>query len=222
MKLTSVLAGAALAAGLVAALPMSAAADTTAFNSTPADTWFYGTGNGYAPANTEVLSTTAGDQLYLRLHNTFLPALASVGNVYSFATSAGQQVSFDWGFDLHSGFDAPLSALITLTNLAGGSFSYNPLALGNDNAIGFGSTQNSFRLNWPPTLNFKPAIDGTYKVNLTLTGLDGGTKSLDAVAKLGKGFTAGVPEPSTWAMMLVGFGGLGAVLRANRRRPVAA
>jgi hypothetical protein len=29
---------------------------------------------------------------------------------------------------------------------------------------------------------------------------------------------ATVPEPATWAMMLVGFGGLGAVLRAQRRR----
>ena len=29
--------------------------------------------------------------------------------------------------------------------------------------------------------------------------------------------TGGVPEPATWAMMLVGFGGLGAVLRTRRR-----
>jgi hypothetical protein len=31
-----------------------------------------------------------------------------------------------------------------------------------------------------------------------------------------------IPEPSTWAMMLVGFGGLGAVLRSARRRNLQA
>ena len=32
------------------------------------------------------------------------------------------------------------------------------------------------------------------------------------------GVAGGVPEPATWALMLMGFGGLGAMLRANRRR----
>jgi hypothetical protein len=36
------------------------------------------------------------------------------------------------------------------------------------------------------------------------------------------GVTLGVPEPGTWALMLVGFGGLGAVLRRRRAVPFAA
>ena len=31
-----------------------------------------------------------------------------------------------------------------------------------------------------------------------------------------------VPEPMSWALMLVGFGGLGAMLRSNRRLQPAA
>ena len=31
------------------------------------------------------------------------------------------------------------------------------------------------------------------------------------------GSIAGVPEPASWALMLVGFGGLGAALRRSRR-----
>lgn len=33
--------------------------------------------------------------------------------------------------------------------------------------------------------------------------------------------TPGVPEPATWAMMLVGFGGMGALLRRHRRQATA-
>ena len=37
-----------------------------------------------------------------------------------------------------------------------------------------------------------------------------------------QGFVIGVPEPATWAMMIVGFGLVGVTLRSSRRRPVAA
>jgi hypothetical protein len=33
--------------------------------------------------------------------------------------------------------------------------------------------------------------------------------------------TPGVPEPATWAMMLLGFGGLGAMLRSRRKAAFA-
>src|SRR5205085_11363542 len=39
----------------------------------------------------------------------------------------------------------------------------------------------------------------------------------------GPNFTAtGAPEPMTWALMLVGFGGMGAALRSRRRVALAA
>jgi hypothetical protein len=33
------------------------------------------------------------------------------------------------------------------------------------------------------------------------------------------GYTPGVPEPASWALLLIGFGGVGAAMRHNRRQP---
>ena len=66
-----------------------------------------------------------------------------------------------------------------------------------------------------------------YSFNFVGTGSD--TLSIGAANSQGyyyvdgvsvEGLSAGVPEPATWAMMLVGFGGLGAAIR--RRRSQAA
>ena len=35
-------------------------------------------------------------------------------------------------------------------------------------------------------------------------------------------FTSAVPEPATWAMFIIGFGGIGLMMRASRRKSVAA
>lgn len=44
---------------------------------------------------------------------------------------------------------------------------------------------------------------------------------VDDVSVLGAA-PGGVPEPTSWALMLVGFGGLGAALRGSRRKPALA
>jgi hypothetical protein len=48
-----------------------------------------------------------------------------------------------------------------------------------------------------------------------------GLSSASAVADFGFQISA-VPEPATWGMMLVGFGGLGFAMRRARRQPIAA
>ena len=189
-----------------------------AVNATPTDCWHYGAGNCYTPDNSLVLATSAGDELDLRLHQTFVTAPASVGDVYQFALGT-DPISFDWGIDTSgTGSFDNVSALITLTRLGGSSFSYNPFFEGNDNSVADGSAQNSFRLNWAP-INFDPTVDSTYKVKLTVTGLTGGTQSLTAFAQVGAG-ASGAPEPAAWALMIGGFGLAGGMLR--RRRMAAA
>lgn len=202
------------AAAALTAFAGAAQADTVTFNSTPAAGWQYGTGNDYAPANTAVLATSGGDELYLRAHQTFQTAPASTGDTYSFATGL-DFISFDWGFTALSASLDDVTALITLTNYAGGSFSYDPLFVGNDNEGAGGAVQNSARLNWYP-IGFDPDVDGSYGVELAVSGLEGGPKSLSIRVDVGQGYQAAIPEPSAWALMILGFGAAGAALRRRR------
>jgi len=204
---------AALAAGAIAA---PALADTLTVNSTPADGFHYGSGNDYAPANAVVLTNPAGPynpagELALRFHQTGVAAPSSDANgVYSFALGT-TPISFDWSVD-----GSQYNALITLTNLlTGDTVSYNPFFPGNDNytdANDLDLAQNSARLNFAflSGLHFDPTVNDTYSATLTSGG-----KSVTAYAQLGSG--APVPEPATWALMILGFGGIGFQMRRSRK-----
>lgn len=185
-------------------------------NSAPADGFNYGTGNNYTPANAAVLSTPAGpyntaEELALRFHQTGQVAPASDSNgVYSFALGT-TPISFDWSVD-----GSDYNAQITLTNiLTGATVSYNPFGAGNDNYTSATDTdlaQNSERLSFAflSGLGFDPNVNDTYSATLTSGG-----RSLTAYAQIGSGAPA-VPEPATWAMMLIGFGGIGFAMRGRR------
>lgn len=204
----------AAAAGAAVAAP----AVGQVYNSAPADGFQYGTGNNYTPANAAVLSTPAGpyntaEELALRFHETGQVAPASDSNgVYSFALGT-TPISFDWSVD-----GSQYNAQITLTNLlTGATVSYDPFFVGNDNYTSTTDTdlaQNSERLTFSflSGLGFDPSVNDTYSVKLTSGG-----QSLTAYAKLGSGAPA-VPEPATWALMLVGFAGIGFQMRRSRKR----
>jgi hypothetical protein len=65
------------------------------------------------------------------------------------------------------------------------------------------------------SLTFTPATSGDALLTFLSVGTPG---SLPPMALLDNvSLTTGVPEPATWAMMLVGFGGIGAMIRRRAR-----
>jgi hypothetical protein len=96
-----------------------------------------------------------------------------------------------------------LKGVATLFDPAHGPFGGNPLTdsfLLNGNPVSFANANNQLL-----------ALTGT-----TFTFQENGSNAAFYVS--GLSFTPGVPEPSTWAMMLLGFVGLGFAFRQSRRK----
>jgi opacity protein-like surface antigen len=223
------LAGATLALAFAA----SAAQATVTFDANlAAPGWYYGHGNGYLPSHSTV-STQNGYELGLRAHERFQQAPTPVGDLYTFAS--GTDVGFDFSFNEGLGgqeigsLNDGVNADVTLTNVGTGkTISFNPAGIGNNahgfflllTGAGFGAYQNSEPLslfNGHGPFAWTPNVESEYTIDYTVRGLSlvqGGVLSdhitIDIEAP------AGVPEPATWAMMLVGFGGLGAIIRRRR------
>ena len=210
--------------GLVGAVALTAATTVQAqvvYDANPTVGFIYGSGNNYTPANAVVLTTPSSvsaiptSELALRTHVPFLPANSTGGTgIYTFAL--GSDVSFDF-----SAFGAALTgANITVTNLmTGDDASYLAALLGTVQTNG--ALQGSQRLSFgflngsfgaANDINFDANQNNTYRIDLT-----GGGQSVSAFAQIGTGAAvAAVPEPATWAMMLIGFGAMGVSLRRRR------
>lgn len=224
----SVLFGAAVAAAALA-FAASAQADGLAFNQSLAVPGVYfGTGNANGGFTVD---TENGVEVALRAHRYQQPTPAPVGNLYTFATAATNaptnSLSFDWSVNpLLPGHDvvslANVTAIITITDLLNNHVQFFPadfFGLQNATTAG-GGYQNSERLvfSFVDSL-YDATVNNTFLVNLTLSGLSnvpGGTISVTERIQQGSGFAA-VPEPATWATMILGLGGLGATLRRRRQ-----
>lgn len=109
------------------------------------------------------------------------------------------------------GIDAFTDALIRATNPNGGIYtSVGPLglSLGSTDLLGFDISGSSGA--------------GFFSVNNNFYGIDLATGTASLIGGLGtQGITgitiASVPEPGTWGMMLLGFGGLGLAVRRRRK-----
>ena len=209
---------------MLAASPLMAA--EVVHNSNPSVPFTYGSGNDYTPANASVLTTPDAKvktELAARFHITGEQALESVDGVYSFDLAAlgTNNISFD--YSIFGG--NPSNSSVKLTNLLSGTTaSFNPFSFpftdGNGELPGL---QGSQRLGFGflnggsifGNLGFNPSINNTYRFDLT-----SGENTLTTFAKVGEGAIGAVPEPSTWALMLLGFAAVGFTMRRSKETSV--
>ncbi|MBL8556171.1 MAG: PEP-CTERM sorting domain-containing protein [Phenylobacterium sp.] len=125
-------------------------------------------------------------------------------------------------------YEYNLSFVLTAAEAAGASFTgrfaadnaVSWIRLNNTNLVG---SQSGGFSSWSGFAATSPAFQAGVN-NLTVRVInfsqDGGNPSGLRVEFTGSDVGTAVPEPATWALMIVGFGGAGAMLR--RRRPAVA
>jgi len=181
---------------------------------------YFGAGNhnGHFTVDTE-----NGIEVGLRAHVYQQDATSPVGALYSF--NLGDVLSFDWSINPDVGQGAnptPVAfsnAIITIHDFANNNTQIIPGVFPDSNTtspLAPGAYQNSERLSFGfIDFLYNPNQNNTFSVNLTLTGPNAQTISVTETIQQGAG--AGVPEPASWALMILGFGGVGAGLRRARK-----
>ncbi len=159
------------------------------------------------------------------------PSLASHG--FSITAPSGAGLA-SWGRTSPNNGDQGGATLInwnggavTIARLDGGLFSLDSLDLGDIYNVGSPETISFSFFDGVRTTVREVVLDKTKGMETVTLGL-GSLQSFsfhlpEAAAiqfdnlKVGDPVTSAVPEPATWAMMIIGFGGVGAVVRSRRR-----
>jgi PEP-CTERM motif len=134
-------------------------------------------------------------------------------NFYDASTgTAGGRALWNIDYSVNTGSMTGLTALLTISD-GGNTVSFNPLSISDNMTNTIGAEQNSENLTFGflSPLNFDPNADAIYTFDLTL--IDAATGKLVSSVQVE---VSAVPEPSTWAMMVLGFCGLG--FMAYRRK----
>lgn len=183
--------------------------------------------NGTGPVNGHfTVDTENGVEAALRASLRFLGPITPVGNVYTApAGTSGTPARALWNFDysVNPGTITGTSATILITNTTTNAFatftdSAATRALLEDatNGNGYQNSENlSFSFLATPLL-FDPNANATYRIDLTVLNSEGAR--LASVQEFIQ--VAGVPEPSTWAMMIFGFAGIGFMVYRGKSKPV--
>jgi hypothetical protein len=120
-------------------------------------------------------------------------------------TAATGQALWNIDYSVNTGTMTGLTALLTITD-GGNTVSFNPLSISDNTINTAGAEQNSENLTFGflSPLNFDPYADAIYTFDLTLTNAATGALVSSVQIEVDA-----IPEASTWAMMIIGFCGLG-------------
>ena len=123
-------------------------------------------------------------------------------------TASGRQFALS-SFD-YAGFNSPRSNSITLTGYLGGTKVYTMTEVGN-----YGRSSGGRFGTW--VYGDYQTIDVAWAMVDRITFVANRTRATDLDNFVLTDLASAIPEPSTWAMMLAGFGLVGASMRARRR-----
>lgn len=137
------------------------------------------------------------------------PALLMDSELNQFdITASGKQFALS-SFD-YAGYNSPRPNSITFTGYLGGNKVYTITEIGN-----YGRSSGGRYGNWVYG-NYRK-IDVEWAMVDRITFVANRTRATDLDNFVLTDLTTAVPEPSTWTMMLAGFGLVGASVRARRR-----
>jgi hypothetical protein len=206
------------------ALAISPASAGVVDNSSLTEGVYYGTGN---VNGNFVVDTVDGIEIGLRASLYRIGPITPSGNWYQAPTGLSSFSStraawnFDFSFNPGANSVEGLKSLITIEDLATGkSTSFDPSAIPDNAATDHGSAPPGGYQNSENALfgffPYNPNANDTFKFDFTVTGGVLGDTKMDAEAFVQVG--SGVPEPSTWAMLIIGFAGVGFVSYRRTRR----
>jgi len=213
MKLNKALLATVAIAGLTAAMPASAATAVTGFTggtAFPSYTTGTTTTGWYFTVSSTVQVTSLG---YYALSNA--GAIGTLANSHQVGIWQGTTLLGSTTVTAGAGSPYRYASVVPITLLAGVQYTIGGSDSDTDGDSYVSSVSN---LTTDPTVNFlgsarSAGADGFVAPTTLVAGVNG---------RFGPNFqfnvvAGAVPEPATWAMMLVGFGMMGASMRYRRR-----
>ena len=173
------------------------------------------TSGGTAPSTLPIVLLPLGSGVYTGgSSDQFLGTPPTTLLPFTFAYTFALPTNGAGSFSFTTTSSATMDAVLQLTSVSLGSspFSYNTttdpsgaITYAGTGAYGGGTAGDILQLNFTGNV----LRGGTLATSLSFNSNGGGTPPTDAA-----------PEPVSWAMMLVGFGVIGATLRSRRRATV--